>query len=435
MPFSLRIQRLTQGLLCLFFGALPFSKAAVEILFPLLLLGWWIGWHLPGRQPLKVQHSLPGRAVGFALLAYVGVCAWSVGVSTDPFLSTAGLIRKTFEYALLFFIVRDVALHPQVAPRSFRALLVSAWLVAIYAVVQQLFGWDPIRGSALRYSRMVGPYENPNDLATFLLMICLPVIAQIMKEPRRSSIGLWSAGALFLGCMVWTLSRGALVGFWAGLLFLLVYSRNRRARVGSILIGLTGVVALSLRKGQLLEMLTFSDVGLRERWTMWEAAWRMFQDRLFLGHGLNTFMANYLNFAGTPNNGPSYAHNCFLQIAAETGILGLFTFLFFLTLLFWLCRKALKGISGASASEAVGEKRDLRWLLLGFLAAIGAFLVQSIFDTNLYSLRQAALFWSLAGLVAGLSDQILCARETRFESSHPPPIPTEPEDRPILERV
>jgi O-antigen ligase len=81
----------------------------------------------------------------------------------------------------------------------------------------------------------------------------------------------------------------------------------------------------------------------------------------------------------------SYAHNCYLQIWAETGIFSLFSFLIFAGSLFWF------GIKSFLA------KKD--YLLIGLLAGISAYLAHAFFDTALYSLPLAFLFWILAGLI------------------------------------
>ncbi len=399
------MQRIARGLLYSLLWVIPFSKAGIEILFPLLLVSWLIGWHWPGRKEPLLVKSVPNQAILFTLFAYLGVCIWSVSYSTYPFLSIQALVRKTAEYLLFFVIVMEIADHPTVAPRSLRALLGAAWLVGIYAVIQQVAGRDPIRDRALVYSRMVGPYENPNDLATFLMVVGLVMLAHLLSRPKQTRISGWLGGLLILGCLAWTLSRGALIGLWAGLSLLLIYSRKRMVGIGlSVALAMSSAV-LFFRKGQFFEMLAFSDAGLQERHVMWKVGWRMIQDRPFLGHGLNTFMANYLDYADVPNNGPAYAHNCLLQITAETGLLGLISFLLFLGSLFMVWNKALRKPAPP----------DLRLFLLGLVAGIAAFLVQSIFDTNLYALRQATLFWVLSGLAVGLSLQILRSEEIREE--------------------
>jgi O-antigen ligase len=86
-----------------------------------------------------------------------------------------------------------------------------------------------------------------------------------------------------------------------------------------------------------------------------------------------------------PTEPPAYSHNCYLQIWAETGIFSLVSFMAFVVS--FVCLGIKKFI----------VSRD--FLLLGLLAGAVGFLVHSFFDTNLYSLRLATLFWIWVGLI------------------------------------
>lgn len=145
---------------------------------------------------------------------------------------------------------------------------------------------------------------------------------------------------------------------------------------------------------------------------MWSTGWAMFLDQPLLGHGINTFMSNFEAYAGGSRS-PAYAHNCYLQIGAETGLLGLGSFFFFLLCLGNVCRRALRREPGSLPPRLL----ELRPVLTGLAGGVLAFLVQSVFDTNFYALRQAVLFWSLAGMILGLSGLFLQTEQ----SSQPPP--------------
>jgi O-antigen ligase len=136
---------------------------------------------------------------------------------------------------------------------------------------------------------------------------------------------------------------------------------------------------------------TLSDMGTKDRLHMWQAALRMIQDRPILGQGVNTFMANYLDFWVGGERQPRYAHNCYLQIAAETGLIGL---------------AAFAGMIVAASRRvwsALRVKAAAATLLAGLAAGLLAFLVHAGYETNFFSMRQAALFWTLGGLAVGMS--------------------------------
>ena len=129
-------------------------------------------------------------------------------------------------------------------------------------------------------------------------------------------------------------------------------------------------------------LLIFKDNGDSDRFRYWATAFKMIHEHPFLGTGVGTFMTNFSK--DLPGVRISYAHNCYLQIWAETGILSLISFIGFIGSVMYL------GIKKFLVS------RD--FLLLGLLSGIIGFLTHSFLDSNLYSLQLAFLFWTLVGL-------------------------------------
>jgi len=133
--------------------------------------------------------------------------------------------------------------------------------------------------------------------------------------------------------------------------------------------------------------------SLNDRSTMWTTGWKIFKRHPVIGNGVNTFFRHYQNNrtdAARYKSG-SYAHNCYLQMSADIGVLGVGSFLFFIFFVFWeALKKTTRNLAVFSNSFAAG-----------FVFGITAFLVHSFFDTNLYSLNLAALFWIGMGLIEG----------------------------------
>ena len=61
----------------------------------------------------------------------------------------------------------------------------------------------------------------------------------------------------------------------------------------------------------------------------------MFLSRPWIGVGLGTFMFNFRKFIVFYRYGTPYAHNCYLQLISEIGIIGLSAFLLILGLFFF----------------------------------------------------------------------------------------------------
>jgi putative inorganic carbon (HCO3(-)) transporter len=133
-----------------------------------------------------------------------------------------------------------------------------------------------------------------------------------------------------------------------------------------------------------------SDVSTNDRVIIWKTGWKMFIDKPVFGHGLNTFMRVFSDFRPKEYGWIVYAHNCFLQMAAEIGIIGLLAFLWLAFVILW--ETMLKFLTL--------KESFLRAAFLGMVGGLLAYLINSFFDTNLYSLPLAVMFWSVAGLAA-----------------------------------
>ncbi len=406
---TILMEKIGRGMLYILCFAIPFSIAAIEIAFPISLIAWLAGWQAWKGNSRSVWATNEGQPILRPLLAFAAICAWSVSFSNYPLTSLEGLIYKTFEYILFFLILADVSNHPETAKRVVQLLLVASLFVVAHGLIQE---WailhfsgpgvplDPIRGKPLIYERMVGPYSNPIDMATFLMVVSLAIIPSLMHQPLRRQAAGWPLWLMLIGSISWTESKGAMLGLASGILFLLLLNfKNKRMW---LIAGTSLVVSLFVfvvfKQKNLLKTIGFADPGSQERIIMWAAALEMIKARPITGHGLNTFMANYMSYVSGPNQGPAYAHNCFFQIAAETGVISLFCFLLFLVRLFRECLKSLR-------KHLLDTETGLP--LMGLLSGLLAFLVQSAFDTNLYSLRQAVLFWCLAGIIFGSSQFLL----------------------------
>ena len=388
-------EMIQEGSLYVLLLLLPFSKAAIEILFGFLFIGWLVARLDPRtrRDSLWLRSSL--RPLAFAIMGYLAACALSIVVSSAPWLSLKGFFGKWVEYLLLFVIMADLGHRTGVWKRSLAVLTVSSLLVFMEAMTQLRFGRGLLRHYPLMmYGRVTGPYENPIDLATYLMVVLLCLLIC----PWRNSAGRALRWAT-LGALLWLIAatdaHGAWLAFCIGLIAMMsVVPSFRRQGFVVLLAALAAAAAALCASGHLKEALSWSEAGKMDRWMMWQAALGMIRDRPWLGHGVNTFMDNYLRYRVGGELWPRYAHNCYLQVAAETGVVGLAWFLGLLGALFTRLSKGLGRLE---------PERGL--LLLGVFGGLVAFVVQSAYDTNFYAMRQAALFWVLAGLAVGLSER------------------------------
>ena len=401
-----------EGVLYALLFLLPFSIAAIEITFGLLLMAWILQRINPITRHQTIWRSPQLRPLLLAAGGFLLACALSIPGSDFPRQSVTGFINKWLEYVLFAMIVAD--LGARLAPkRAIAVIACSSVFVIIEAVTQEMFRYGVFRHYPLGfYGRMTGPYQNPSDLATYLMVVIPLLLSSLISWNASSSPErLWRRlltggrllmtsvllGALLL-CLARTESLGAWLGLLGGLLMMLVTTTvSRRATLIVLLAMSVSAIAALHHTRRLQTVISTSEIGKLDRLAMWKSAVHMIRDRPLVGHGLNTFMANYLRYWVAGERQPRYAHNCYLQVAAETGFVGLAAFLVWLWQLF---RPMFLALSSRRLTSAHS-------LLAGLTAGLLAFALQAAVDTNFYSVRQSGLFWALAGLAIGWSQRLL----------------------------
>jgi hypothetical protein len=162
--------------------------------------------------------------------------------------------------------------------------------------------------------------------------------------------------------------------------------------------------ALSQRFSDLLPYLSVTDVraehltdenyAVVERWAHWQAALDMLSDHPLLGVGIGNYVPLYpaYNLPGWEDP-MGHAHNHYLNVAAETGLLGLVAYLWFLLASLW------------NGWRSVSRTREQwRGITLGILGVLGALAVHSLFD-NLYVHGMNMHLAILLGVIYVLSER------------------------------
>jgi putative inorganic carbon (HCO3(-)) transporter len=140
-----------------------------------------------------------------------------------------------------------------------------------------------------------------------------------------------------------------------------------------------------------------------DRIAVYHNAIRMIRSHPLIGVGTNTFMKNYKAYKEFPEyrnvvtSDFMYAHNNFLHMAAEIGLLGLGVFVWLLYRLFKECLRLY------------GELQDkfLKTVCVSVCICLIAFLVNGLTESSLFYARVAVLFWYLAGLALSLKKFVI----------------------------
>ena len=194
--------------------------------------------------------------------------------------------------------------------------------------------------------RVSGPVGDPNYYAQIMIVL-IPLGFERFwndKNKFRKGVALLSL-VLSLSAVILTFSRGAFVALLIMGILLILYFRLNITRIGFILIMTVFFLQFvpenyAARMGTLSFLVPGSgtdpttEVSYRGRISEVVVGLQMFMDNPVLGVGYNNYNINYLDYSRRLGIDPRYeyrsAHSLYVEVAAETGILGLLVYTFIL---------------------------------------------------------------------------------------------------------
>jgi len=385
------------------FGAVePWSVFALETCSMLLLAVWasrqWINRELNGSD-----HVLYRPMAAFFVLVLM---QWAVGTTAYRHVTYSHLLLYA-AYGMLAFVVTQTLRRSSQFEMLARLFAVYGALVAAFAVLQGLapngklyWIWALEQGGSI-----YGPYVNHNHYAGLMEMLTpFPlVLAATRFTNGNRKIAVAGIAALMAASIFLSGSRGGMAAFVAQMVvlgILLVRKREGRWKQPLLLGAFLAMVIVFLvwmGGNELTRRLISIHSEAREeinggvRLSIDRDCLRMLIKRPFLGWGLGTFPIVYPEFRSFYTTFfVNQAHNDYLQLLVETGLVGFSIAVWFLVLTFRQAATKLKDWT-ETASGAI--------TVAAMLGCVGI-LVHSFLDFNLQIPANAALFYVLCAIAA-----------------------------------
>jgi putative inorganic carbon (HCO3(-)) transporter len=433
---------------------------AVPALIAMPVLAWTLGaWLMRGAARREIRlYSSPAL---LPLLLFVGAAAWSLWDAVElPVYGLPELI-KWLQILALFWLVVD-----HVDARRLPWLLAGLLAIGLFQALLGLWQFG-LRGSGPRhlailgnrFFRAYGTFEQPNPYAGYLGLV-FPLGVGILAvwgtglvrkwrsgrgvalpDPRLAAVLLVATGAMG-AALVASWSRGGWLGMGAALVAVAA-ALPRRAWLGIgivlvVLVGTLGLGAVDMLPGPVAARLTdftqyisvedVRGVGINdanyaviERLAHWQVALDMWRTNFWNGVGFGDYEPAYPTYALINWPNPlGHAHNYYLNLAAETGLLGLVAYLFLWgAVLWWTWRLTRR-------PDLIAWQRGLA---IGLLGAWTHLSVHHLFD-NLYvnnvHLFVGVLLGVLAVLASGRGTAPVRRPANTPVHSHPCADPTRP---------
>jgi putative inorganic carbon (HCO3(-)) transporter len=385
------------------------------------------------RRPLVVTPALA------LMVGYLVILVMSATLSAGGRPATVGPITTFLEEGLLLYLLVTNVVR---TPRGLRAVvwsvvlagafmgMVSVWQEATHAYHTTLGGLAQVDATGFNVGsgatgkdlrpRLAGPIGEKNRYAQVLLVLLPLAISRVSAERRRGLrlLAAVCAGLIVCGVAL-TFSRGAAIAMALLLVAMAVLRMISVRRLVALVVALVVLVAVVApdyatrlqtlgAANSALSQSSTADAAIQGRATESIAAFHVFRDHFVLGVGPGQFFSRYsaqygnaLDLRFLDQN--RRAHNLYLEIAADTGALGLAAFL------------AIVGMTMAQLRRlsVLQRTRDpaLASLAQALLLALVAYLATGLF----LQLAYQRYFWFLVALANAAV--WICEREQLCDTS------------------
>lgn len=427
------------GLICLVFGLAPFISTTLIGVLLFACGAYWLlltlsddpGSELESNQlaitegqteasaPIAYRSS-PNTPIHLLVLLYWGISSAATALSPVKKAAFVGWSKLTL-YLLLFALMARLLRSPRIRSLVVLVYLLAALAVSVYGLQQWFSGttalatWVDPTSPLSKTTRVYSYLGNPNLLAGYLVPAVIFSIMAFFSWRRLipKALALTMAG-VNSACLVLTFSRGGWIGMVASLFIALillafwwsVYLPKFWRTIALPLIagGFIGAVLLAVLVVQPLRDRASSifvgrgDSSNNFRINVWMSVIEMIKDRPILGIGPGNVVFNKIYpLYQRPRFSALSAYSIFLEVAVETGLIGLTCFLWLLLVTFsqgWTQLNRLREVSS----------RQAFWLM-GAIASLIGLMGQGMFDTVLYRPEINTLWWLMIALIASFYHQ------------------------------
>ncbi len=328
-------------------------------------------------------------------------------ISSDPFATRVFVAYLTL-YLVFFAAALTFIDSTKRITKVAVTIIIFGTIMAFFAIIQRLANLEGLYGvRVLNQAEGFGSFVNQHHFAALMEMTVSLAVGILLSKTlkKEQTLLLIFSAALMSIAVFFTGSRGGMLSFFGiGVFFLLTFflrknknqNQSKLPIIATILVVICVIIGSTFFLGADSSMVR--SVGLSEmtqkdfssgRLDFWKIAIQIFLNNPILGAGFDSFaivMSKFDTWNGTFRI--EQAHNDYLQVLAEAGLLGL---LCVVTFIFITFKQGFKNIKA-------NENQLTSGVALGALAGCLGIFIHSFFDFPLRTPSNTLIFLILVTL-------------------------------------
>jgi len=408
-------------------------------------------------------------SLGLPILFFIIIAVLSCLVASVEVFTSTQEFYKILCFILVYFLVINYLRGYSQAETLVLIILSAAFIVSAYGIFQYFRVYQPL--SPPRITSTFPP--NPNSLAGYVALICPVALGLSLSSNKWWLLSLIGFAVMYLA-LLFTYSRGGGISFIVGMVLFYIFTRRIKKIILSkafsfqrfpyppilivILIAVITILFLGLnfpvrntllvREGgavtasqQGISQQRIPDTFITDRLKIWDGALKIIREAPLLGVGAGNFDLAFQRYKFPRENvfparyylSANFAHNEFLQLGAEMGIIGLGLVLVMLIIFF---RKGIQGFSSGYGKDSLVSENSLgrrgsivsktSWglytlppfLRAGILSGLAGIMVHSMVDFPLRPPATAITVVFLIALIMGTENPPVKLRISHFPANY-----------------
>ena len=393
----------------------PYSADIIKLLCLLTIIGCWIIIMISEGKMLFTKTSINIPIFSF-LLCSLAASFYSAHIKN----SLETVLHNYLTYFIIFFCMINTIRSQEQINRIVKAMLITCGLVCAYGV----YGY--YTGIAIRDERLVATFEYHSRIAKYIsLLLPIAVCLFFWYKDKLSRLSLSLFVILCSFSLVLTMNRTSWVAIFIAMIF--IGFATQKKLLMAVFIGVCGLLIFILPSKFITHATTITQVNkfftskkiLGERLLCWKSSIAIIKEHpvLGIGPGKKNFRDVYQQYRkkikatekqSKNEKDPeqrqeiktqkknstrkvtslSHAHNIFLHVWVETGIVGLLSFLWLFATIFYAAIKSWRFSSGGYE----------KMLLLGITASLIAIFSHGLTD-SFWKKPDALFLWYIISIL------------------------------------
>lgn len=319
-------------------------------------------------------------------LLFITICFISILSAPDRIIALRYCVRFT-SYFMLYVVTITALKSKRQIINLVHVVFLSTIIPLSVGFYQMFTGTRYLEAGGL--NRILATFTSAVQYG-YYLMIFFPFALLLFLFHSKFKLTKYVYGLICLPLgvsLIQTFTRGA----WIGIVIALIII-GLRYKIVFVLLALILIMSPILfpnilhRLSDLREPVEEQSSSFSWRVNLWNEALPMIRSKPLMGNGLGSFLSRFSLEIGSPI--AKGAHNVYLRLAMETGLLGLGAYLW---LLFALGKNAIKNYTSVS-------DRYIKILNFGFISILVAYVFVCVADNHLEYVSFQWYFWIFAAI-------------------------------------